>query len=131
MNKQDRHGVRSPMDLERKYDFGLVFGDNPNSYLKMIEKVGKLMEETEELKLRLTEEVEELENKLAEEVETLEDKLSEVFPVGSLYVSLDYSNPSGALGGTWILFSSGHLVLGDGTTLSQSEAICYVWLRTA
>ena len=120
MNKQDRHGVRSPMDLERKYDFGLVFGDNPNSYLKMIEKVNKLMEETDELKL-----------KLSEEVETLESKLSEVFPVDSLYISLDFTNPSEALGGTWMLFSSGHLVLGDGESLSQSEGICYVWLRTA
>lgn len=121
MSKQDRHGVRSPMELERKYDFGLVFGDNPNSYLKMIEKVGKLTEETEELKRKLSEEVEELEN-----------KLSEVFPVDSLYISLDYSNPSEALGGTWRLFSEGYLILGeDESTWMQSEEICYVWKRIA
>ena len=110
MNKQDRHGVRSPMDLERKYDFGLVFGDNPNSYLKMIERIDKLIEETEGLKR----------------------KLSEVFPVDSLYISLDYTNPSEMLGGTWRLFSEGYLVLGeDESSLMQSEEMCYVWKRTA
>ena len=117
MNKQDRHGVRSPMDLERKYDFGLIFGDNPNSYLKMIEKVGKLVEETD---------------KLIKETEELKDKLSEVFPVDSLYISLDSTNPSYMLDGTWRLFSEGYLVLGDDeSTLLQSEEKCYVWKRTA
>lgn len=110
MSKQDRHGVRSPMDLERKYDFGLVFGDNPNSYLKTIEKVEKLIKETEELKRKLT----------------------EVFPVDSLYISLDSTNPSKILGGTWRLFSEGYLILGeDESTWMQSEEICYVWKRTA
>lgn len=28
MSKQDRQGVRTPADLERKYDFGLISGDS-------------------------------------------------------------------------------------------------------
>ena len=71
-------------------------------------------------------------DKLIEETEGLKRKLSEVFPVDSLYISLDYSNPSGVLGGTWRLFSSGYLVLGeDESTTIQSEEICYVWKRIA
>ena len=75
MNKQDRNGVRTPMELERKYNFGLVFGDNPNSYQKMIEKVGKLSEDTEGLELRL---LLEFERRLGEIAEVFDQRIMEV-----------------------------------------------------
>lgn len=45
MNKQDRPGVRTPADLERKYDF--------RSFEEAVKKCSRLEEEVEKLKERI------------------------------------------------------------------------------
>lgn len=42
MSKQDRQGVRTAADLERKYDFGQVFGEGENSYGKLAEQLNRV-----------------------------------------------------------------------------------------
>ena len=42
MSKQDRQGVRTAADLERKYNFGEVFGDGAESYAKVTEQLNRL-----------------------------------------------------------------------------------------
>lgn len=42
MSKQDRQGVRTATELERKYNFGEVFGDGAGSYAKVTEQLNRL-----------------------------------------------------------------------------------------
>lgn len=42
MSKQDRQGVRTPQDLERKYDFGQFFGSGDNSYAKLADQLNRV-----------------------------------------------------------------------------------------
>lgn len=42
MSKQDRQGVRTAADLERKYDFGQVFGEGEGSYAKIADQLNRV-----------------------------------------------------------------------------------------
>ena len=54
-------------------------------------------------------------------------------PIGSVYISLDESEPDEMYGGTWELIAEGKLVVGSGAEsddLLQTDDTCYIWTRT-
>ena len=47
------------------------------------------------------------------------DALSAMWPVGSVYVSVNNTNPSSQLGGTWVQFAAGRTLVGVDTTQDE------------
>lgn len=118
MSKQDRQGVRTPADIERKYDLG---GLSTN-------------QEANEKVSQLTQSFRQLEANLQARLNSLEKRISATHPIGSYYISIDSANPTDSLGGTWELVAQGYFVVGS----EQEEPIelqfldnCYIWMRTA
>lgn len=132
MSKQDRVFTRTPSDLERKYDFGQIFGDGTGSYARLSEQVKLLTETTSQFMAKTTNEVADLQRKVAENTEDI----SNIYPVGSFFTSVNNVNPSTLFSGTWELYTEGYIVVGqeegeDGSaSLLQTLSKCYVWKRT-
>jgi len=123
MSKQDRQGVRTAAELERKYNLG-AFG----------EKNQEQSAEISRLSQTLSQFIATTNAKMSE----LEDKFTSPFHVGSVYISLDSTNPNELLGGEWELLATGHLLVGlepEGEEplpeILQSDDTCYLWKRTA
>lgn len=122
MSKQDRQGVRTPADLERKYNLGGM----ENETKQHDEKLSQLNQ-------ALSQYMAETNTKISE----LEEKFSTSYPVGSVYVSVNNTEPSTLFGGTWELMSQGYLLTGldqeseDAPVELQFLDKCYIWKRTA
>lgn len=113
MSKRDRQGVRTASDLERKYDFGSL-GKGGNQEAKMSQLMQSLAD-------------------CESKVKTIETKLSNLYPVGSIYISEDDTEPSTVFGGTWELVKQGYLLVGtdSDSDFAQLEYLdkCNVWKR--
>lgn len=67
------------------------------------------------------------------------------YPVGSIYLSVNSTNPGSIFGGTWVAFGAGRVLVGvdaneldvvlydEPATLNnlQPDITCYMWRRTA
>lgn len=49
--------------------------------------------------------------------------LNRVYPVGSIYLSIDETNPSERFGGTWLAFSEGRMLVGVDTTQTEFNEV--------
>ena len=122
MSKQDRQGVRTPADIERKYNLGEL--ENQNN--QRSEKLTQLNQSFAQFEILVN-------AKLAE----LEKKLNNVYSVGSIYVNENDTDPSTLFGGTWELLGQGYFLAGLDTesedTLAELQYLnnCYIWKRTA
>lgn len=64
--------------------------------------------------------------------EEVNDLISKIHPVGSIYMSLQPTNPGKTSGvGTWEQISQGRILLGIEDSSVPQYLVCYVWKRTA
>lgn len=120
MSKQDRQGVRTPADIERKYNLGSL-GEQTG---QQSEQLNKLNQTLNQFMATTNAEIERLSKNVA-------------FPVGAIYVSTDETNPSEIFEGEWELLAEGHLLVGMDQEseealpeLLQLNDSCYLWKRT-
>lgn len=128
MSKQDWQGVRTPSDIERKYNLGGMAEQGGRQSDKLSQLTQALAQYTNTTNIRLKE---------------LEDKagaaLLEVYPIGSIYTSINNTDPTTLFGGTWELLAEGQIIVGvaeDETSenlisILQSYTTCYIWQRSA
>jgi hypothetical protein len=135
-SKQDRQGVRTASELERKYDLGRV-ARMENSAISTAEQIGKLDRILSQFIFTTNGTLTQLDYDLQYVEEELASMTQKIYPVGSIYISINNTNPSSLFGGTWEEVASGHLVLGlDGESedsppeLLQTLPTCYIWQRT-
>lgn len=128
MSKQDRQGVRTPADLERKYELGQISAQKDTSS-KQSNQIAQMSQTLSQFMANVNAEIAAL-NKSMEKVR------NNSHPVGSVYISFDSSEPS--LDGEWELLAEGHLLVGlDQASeealpeLLQINDTCYLWKRTA
>lgn len=134
MSKQDRQGVRTAAELEQKYNFG----DLKKNTKDQRQDMSKLLQMFSQFAAGVNAKIAELE-KMADVV----------YPVGSLYLSVNDAAPGELFGGTWERFAEGRvlvgvdesaeayqaaglagdIVQGTGTTV-QPYITCYMWKRT-
>lgn len=106
--KQDRQGVRRAADLEQKYSFGSVFKNQDTKNKEQSERLNAQnmsMEQFRQYAISYFGKMEEAMAKLTEENQTLSENLGKywetVYPVGSVYVSLNENDPATLFGGSW------------------------------
>ena len=122
MSKQDRQGVRTPADLERKYNLGGMENETKQHDEKLAQLNQAFAQFQTETNAKITE---------------LEERFLTSYPIGSVYVSVNEEEPSTLFGGTWELMSEGYLVVGldheneDAPAELQYLERCYIWKRTA
>lgn len=123
MSKQDRQGVRTAAELERKYNLGAL--DNQTK------------EQSSEIS-RLSQTLSQFITTTNAKIGELEEKNTSPFHIGSVYISLDDTNPAELFDGEWELMATGHLLVGlepEGEEplpeILQSDDTCYLWKRTA
>lgn len=144
MSKQDRQGVRTPADIERKYDLG-----KEASALNIATDA----QQTAKRASNAADDARKATQDLEERVKSLEGGCSlSAYPVGSIYLSVLETNPTDLFGfGTWerikdkFLLASGDLYAAgsEGAEVSVSEVVegqpynnlppylaVYVWRRT-
>ena len=172
MSKQDRQGVRTAPDLERKYDLGNLANQAKNSGYSS-EKLSQITQELSQLNVevaRLNVEIEELSQasgnveQFAEELAKLTEDVNgalevtsalstgkvdktgwnpntylgtdavgnvveketpivsflDVYPVGSIYMSVNNTDPSSFFGGTW---AECHMLVGENIAFYMWERI--------
>lgn len=125
MSKQDRQGVRTASDLERKYDLSKI-ADLNAAGKEQDKQVSNLSQTLAQFMAKVNGEISELQEKM------------NGFPVGAIYISLDETEPSELFVGEWELIAEGHLLVGlpqeneeDLPELQQTVDTCYLWKRTA
>lgn len=123
MSKQDRQGVRTASDLERKYDLGGI----GNQSKQQSEKLSQFNQALAQYEARTNARLSELESKLS---------TYGYYPIGAIHISADTSDPSALFGGEWVLYTAGHFIVGaeqetgeELPELLQSLETCYVWKR--
>ena len=128
MSKQDRQGVRTPADLERKYELGQISAQKDSS-AKQSNQIAQMSQTLSQFMATINAEIAAL-NK------SIENVRDNSYPIGSVYISFDDSEPS--LNGTWELLAEGHLLVGldqaseeELQELLQLNDTCYLWKRTA
>lgn len=120
MSKQDRQGVRTPADLERKYNLGGL----ETQTQQQSEKLSQLNQVFAQFQA-------ETNAKIAE----LEEKTATPYPVGSIYVGVTDAEPSTLFGGKWELLAEGYLLIGkdqeSGDLPAELQYLesCHVWKR--
>lgn len=63
-------------------------------------------------------------NKMQDNIETAISKVIDIiYPVGSIYISVNSTNPSTLFGGTWEAFSTGRTLVGIDTSQSEFNTI--------
>ena len=112
MSKQDRQGVRTPSQIEQKYNLGQVKDENKQQSAKLSQLIQSLAQ---------------CEAKIIRMNETLNN----LYPVGSIYISANNIEPSTLFGGSWELMTEGYLVVGTENDMPQLEYLekCNVWKR--
>ena len=123
MSKQDRQGVRKASDIEQKYDLSKL-----NDLTVMSQGQSEQMSKLNQL----------LSQFIVDINAKLEEVTLKVYPVDSVYVSLNASNPAELFGGSWELRAEGHLLTGLNQEsedalqeVFQTSDTCYIWKRTA
>lgn len=104
MSKQDRQGVRTAAELERKYEFGAI-----NLQGKQIGgqdvKISQLIQTLTQLSAGINLEIAGMKTIIANMEATIAKQKNEwqkAYPIGSIYVTVDETVPSELLGfGTW------------------------------
>ena len=119
MSKQDRQGVRTPADIERKYNLGAMGEQNK----QQSEQLNKLFQSFAQF-----------ESDTKAKIAELEEKYTSAYPVGSIYISVNDTPPSF---GEWELLAEGQIVVGmnqetedEPDELLQLNDTCYLWKRT-
>jgi hypothetical protein len=122
MSKQDRQGVRTPADIERKYDLGSLTAQNQNQSQKVIQLTQMFMQFEATVNARL---------------DSMNERISASHPLGSYYIGVNNTNPNKFFGGGWELVSQGYIVVGldqeNEEDLAELQFLdkCYIWKRTA
>lgn len=123
MSKQDRQGVRTPADLERKYE---------------LSQISTQKDETSRQSLQINQLSQTLSQFIAKTNSELNSLREHVYPVGVIHISLENTSPGEVFGGEWELLAEGHLLVGMDQEseealpeLLQLNDTCYVWKRTA
>lgn len=89
MSKQDRQGVRTAADVERKYSLGDI-----NDASKRSTKAEKQVSELDQ-RMNL------FMSSVNKTIKDIQDRVNSFYPVGSIYISADAKNPSELFGGVW------------------------------
>lgn len=88
MNKQDRQGVRTPADLERKYNFGRVLSDTEISYEQMLSMLNRQNQMISQLTQTISQFMADTNARLSE----LEKAIAPTYEKGEVfYVATDYT----------------------------------------
>ena len=114
MSKQDRQGVRTPADLERKYDLGQideVRKDNANNASQMS---------------RLNQMFAQYMASTNASIAELRSRIEAFYPVGSIYISTTETSPKELFGGEWERIEDSFLLAAGseyeaGTTGGEAE----------
>lgn len=112
MSKQDRQGVRTPSQIEQKYNLGQVKDENK----QQSEKISQLIQSLSQCEAK---------------IRRINETLESLYSVGSIYISANNIEPSTLFGGSWELIADGYIVVGTETELPQLEYLdkCNVWKR--
>ena len=63
-------------------------------------------------------------NKMQDNIETaINNVVNVIYPVGSIYISVNSTNPSSLFGGTWVAFATGRTLVGVDTTDADFNAV--------
>lgn len=123
MSKQDRQGVRTASDLERKYELGQIAEQRNESSRQSIQMN------------QLAQTLSQFITKTNNELQAIREQ---IYPIGSIYVSLGDTDPKTLFGGEWEMLAEGHLLVGLEQEseealpeLLQTFDTCYLWKRTA
>lgn len=129
MSKQDRQGVRTAADIERKYELGQISAQKDTTS-KQSNQISQLAQTLSLFVSRMNGELETL-------LQTIEGLQGMIYPVGAIYIATDETEPSTLFGGEWEFLGEGHLVVGvdqEGeepqNELVQLQDTCYLWKRT-
>ncbi len=150
MSKQDRQGVRTAADIERKYELGQISTQKDTSS-RQSSQISQLSQTLSQFMTRMSGEletlyqsidqtnsdVEELTQSIGQANEEIESLQGKIYPVGSIYVGVDNTEPSSLFGGEWEFLAEGHLLVGLDqeseealNELLQLNDTCYLWKRT-
>lgn len=114
MSKRDRQGVRTAADIERKYNLG----EMRKQSRQQTEKTNQLMQLLAEYESKISK---------------ITSQLANLYPVGSIYISVNDTEPSTVFGGSWELVKQGYLVVGNDSESDFAELEyldkCNVWKR--
>lgn len=104
MSKQDRQGVRTAAELERKYEFGAINVQGKKIGGQDV-KISQLIQTLTQLSAGINLEIAGMKTIIANMEATIEKQRNEwqkAYPIGSIYVTVDEMEPSELLGfGTW------------------------------
>ena len=136
MSKQDRQGVRTAADIERKYELGQISAQKDTTS-KQSNQISQLAQTLSLFVSRMNGELETLLQTVEKANEEIVGLQGMIYPVGSIYVATDETEPSTLFGGEWEFLGEGHLVVGvdqEGeepqNELVQLQDTCYLWKRT-
>ena len=115
MSKQDRQGVRTATDIERKYNLSAL--NDIKSGSMDYEELNKLNQTLNQF--------------MATTNASIEALRELIYPVGSVYMSFSDSDPTLLFGGEWEYLMEGHLVIGmdEENELLRHTDKCYLWKR--
>ena len=107
MSKQDRQGVRTPADLERKYTFADI-NKTKKAGANTASQVVWLAAATEQYAQRTDAAIADTELKVNaalaaanEAQKTAEAAALRAYPIGAIFMSFDNTDPALVFGGTW------------------------------
>lgn len=100
MSKQDRQGVRTAADVERKYSLGEI--DNASKRSTKAEKQVSGLDQKMNLFM----------SSVNKTIEDLQNRINSFYPVGSIYLSLDDTDPAELFGGVWDRIAQGRTLWG-------------------